>query len=54
MAKKYDEILLRIPSDDPILEVIDEKRGEFSREDFIMTIIHIVCESTGEDRPLPP
>lgn len=48
MGKEYDEILLRIPSDDPILELLDEKRGELSREDFILAIIHIVCEYTEE------
>ncbi|MBR6268137.1 MAG: hypothetical protein IKR28_07400 [Selenomonadaceae bacterium] len=49
MAKEYDEILLRIPKDDPILELLDEKRGNFSREEFILTVVHIVCEFTGED-----
>ncbi len=51
MAKEYDEILLRIPKDDPILELLDEKRGDLSRENFILTIIHIVCEFTEEARP---
>lgn len=48
MAKEYDEILLRIPKDDPILELLDEKRGDLSREDFILTVVHIVCEVTEE------
>lgn len=48
MAKEYDEILLRIPKDDPILKLLDEKRGNFSREEFILTVVHIVCEFTEE------
>ena len=49
MAKEYDEILLRIPKDDPILELLDEKRGDLSREDFILTVVHIVCGFTEEN-----